>query len=256
MITVTPILPNNKREVRFVALGDVHGSYRMAAKAVEEARKRLGTIDAVFCVGDMEANRNAKDAAGVATGAGHKRWVGEFPKVIAGSVAIDAPIWFIGGEHEPWAMLDARGPGELYPGFDFLGRAGVEKILGMRVGFLSGVLSDSFALELGARSGRDERAGYVEAELVALHRGAERLTGLDLLITHDWPSGIIENRGTEDVLDLVTRHRPSLHICGHHHLRMTTTIGTTQVEMLGDVASGRAGYETFVFNPKRGVERV
>jgi hypothetical protein len=37
---------------------------------------------------------------------------------------------------------------------------------------------------------------------------------------------------------------------------MTTTIGTTQVEMLGDVASGRAGYETFVFNPKRGVERV
>lgn len=236
-----------KKSVSFVALGDVHGSFRQAAKLIEQARKSMGEIDFVVCVGDVEANRSAKDAVGVATGGGHRRWVGEFPKVLSGAVKLGVPVWFIGGEHEPWATLDARGPGEMSENLSFLGRAGVEEIEGLRIGFLSGIYGEASAMGLGERSSRDERACYVVAEVEALRRGAKRLGGLDVLITHDWPTGIIDDRGDETVEELVRKLKPKLHICGHHHIRLTSSVGSTSVEAIADVTQGRRGWEGFVF---------
>lgn len=236
-----------RKSVRFAALGDVHGSFKQASKLMEQARKSMGGLDFVLCVGDVEANRSAKDAVGVATGGGHRRWVGEYPKVVSGVVVLGAPVWFIGGEHEPWATLDARGPGEMAENLHFLGRAGVEEILGVRVGFLSGVYGDASSMGLGDRSSRDERACYVAAEVEALRRGAKRLGGIDVLVTHDWPTGIFDGRGDQTVADLVKKLKPKLHLCGHHHIKMTSDIGRTAVEAVADVSQGRKGWEGFVF---------
>jgi len=235
------------KDVRFVALGDVHGSFKQAAKLLEQAQKSLGEIDFVLCVGDVEANRSAKDAVGVATGGGHRRWVGEYPKVLSGSILIGSPVWFIGGEHEPGATLDARGPGEMADNIHFLGRAGVEVMSGIRVGFLSGTHGEASSMGLGDRSSRDERACYVAAEVEALRRGAKRLGGIDVLVTHDWPTGLIEGRGDEVVEALVRKLKPQLHLCGHHHIKLTSAIGKTSVEALADVTQGRRGWEGFIF---------
>jgi hypothetical protein len=244
-------VPSKNREktksVRFVALGDVHGSFKQAAKLIDQAKKSIGEIDFVLCVGDVEANRSAKDAVGVATGGGHRRWVGEYPRVLSGAIVISSPVWFIGGEHEPWATLDARGPGEMADNIHFLGRAGVEVMSGIKIGFLSGVHGEASGMGLANRSSRDEKACYVAAEVEALRRGAKRLGGIDVLITHDWPTGVIEGRGDDVVEALVRKLKPTLHLCGPHHIKLTSEIGTTSVEALADVSQGRRGWEGFVF---------
>lgn len=213
-------------------------------------------MDAVLCVGDMEANRNARDAAGVATGKGHRRWVGEFPKVVAGEIEIPAPLWFIGGDHEPWARLDSRGPGELVPGIHFLGRAGVRDVNGLKVAFLSGVRGAASEGDLFSRTGRDERACYVEIELVALERSIRRHDTIDVLLTHDWPAGILPDIGSDDVRRLLDASSPSLHLCGHHHQRRSALLGGTQIEALGCVTQDSDGFSAFVKHSDGSVERV
>lgn len=245
------------RELRFMALGDVHGAFRRAAALAEAARTDLGgQLDVILSVGDLEANRNARDAAGVATGKGHRRWVGEFPKVLNGDIEIPAPLYFIGGDHEPWATLDSRGPGEMYPDVHFLGRAGVRDLMGLQVGFLSGVRGDASEGDLFSRYGRDERACYVEIELVALSRSLKKSGKVDILLTHDWAAGADPERGSEDVRTLLDTARADLHLCGHHHQRLSTIIGGTRVEALSDVLSDEGGYATFVKKRSGVIERV
>jgi len=244
-------------EVRFVALGDVHGSFDQAAKLIAAGRRSLGgKLNAVLCVGDLEANRNARDAAGVATGRGHKRWVGEFPKVLSGDIVLGAPLWFIGGDHEPWATLDSRGPGEIYPGLNFLGRAGVRDVAGLRVGFLSGIRGSASGGDLFSRMGRDERACYVEVELIALARGLERAGGVDVMITHDWPTGMLPDVGSADVRQILDIAQAKLHICGHRHMRRSELFGATNTEALADVLSGKKGWAAFVRKRSGVIERI
>lgn len=232
-------MPSLLPELRVVVLGDVHGAFRAAIADVKAAQRDLGTADIVLCVGDVEANRNARDAAGVATGRGHKRWVGEFPQVLDGRLEFPAPFMFIGGEHEPWQALDVRGPGELARNVSFLGRAGVKEIGGLRVGFLSGVYGEISHRDLGDRWGRDERCCYVEAELIALRRGAKRKGKVDVLLTHDWPSGLLGDLGDDQIRDLTHTLAPQLHVCGHHHLRVSGVSNGVPVEALAEV--GTAG---------------
>lgn len=240
-----------------MALGDIHGAFSRAAEAVRRGRDDLGgRLDVVLSVGDLEANRNARDAAGVATGKGHRRWVGEFPKVLSGEIEIGAPLWFIGGDHEPWATLDSRGPGEVYPDVHFLGRAGVRDVGGLRVGFLSGVRGDASAGDLFSRLGRDERSCYVEVELVALSRSLARHNGVDILLTHDWPTGAVVDVGSEDVRTLLAQAQAQLHLCGHRHVRHSAMIGETRMEALADIISGDDGYATFVRKRSGAIERV
>jgi lariat debranching enzyme len=243
--------------VRFVALGDVHGSFSQAAKLITAGRRSLGgKVDAVLCVGDLEANRNARDAAGVATGRGHKRWVGEFPRVLSGEIELGAPLWFIGGDHEPWATLDSRGPGEIYPELHFLGRAGVRDVAGLKVGFLSGVRGAASGGDLFSRMGRDERACYVEVELIALARGLERAGGVDVLVTHDWPTGMLPDMGSDDVRQILDIAQAKLHICGHRHMRRSELFGTTHTEALADVLAGKKGWASFVRKRSGLIERI
>lgn len=224
-------------ELRVAVLGDIHGAFRAAAAAAGAAAKALGRVDVVLCVGDVEANRNARDASGVATGRGHRRWVGEFPRVVSGALSFPAPVWFIGGEHEPWHALDVRGPGELAAGFSFLGRAGIKEVGGLRVAFLSGVRGTVSEADLGDRLGRDERCCYVDTELIALKRSARRKGRVDLLVTHDWPAGLVDGRGDAHMAELAVVTEPQLHLCGHHHERLSGTANGVPVEALADIGS-------------------
>lgn len=219
-------------------VGDVHGNFSQLVKVLDQLHEFDPSVKSALCVGDVEANRNARDAAGVATGRGHRRWVGEFPSVASGDLVLPLHVHFIGGEHEPWHMLDVKGPGMLAPNISFLGRAGVRTIDGFSVGFLSGVFGSASDRGLGDRLGRDERACYVSAELAALRRSASKAGRLDLLLTHDWPSGVLSGVGDFHIADLVYELEPALALCGHHHKFEATRLDTTPVlalpEIVGD----------------------
>ena len=241
--------------VRFVALGDLHGSFAKASEVMNEAAEALGGLDLALCVGDAEANRNAKDAAGVATGRGHRRWVGEFPSVLKGSIVLPAPLYFIGGDHEPWATLDAQGPGDLGGNVHFMGRAGVREIKGLNIAFLSGVRGMASEGDMFSRHGRDERACWVRAEMIALERAISRRDRIDILMSHDWPDEVLGEEGDEDMARVGLTAAPALHLCGHRHRVAEGVYGTTDVLALADVTSA-GGWAAFKRRRNGSIERV
>ena len=241
--------------VRFVALGDIHGSFAKATEAMQHAAEVLGGLDLALCVGDAEANRNAKDAAGVATGRGHRRWVGEFPAVLRGDITLPAPLFFIGGDHEPWATLDAQGPGELGGGVHFMGRAGVRELMGLNIAFLSGVRGPASDGDMFSRHGRDERACWVRAEMIALERAISRRDRIDILMSHDWPDEVLGEEGDPDLARIGLAASPNLHLCGHRHRDAVGSYGRTEVVALADITSEN-GWAAFKRLRNGSVERV
>ena len=235
------------------ALGDVHGQWRQAAGLVISACAQAGVEPAdlamILQVGDAEPLRSEAEIAQV-PGPKHYRKLGDFPEVVSGDIVMAAPLYFIAGNHEPFESLDAdggliQGHGDLAPNVTYLGRAGVVTIDGLRIGFLSGIY--------GEATYRRSREGTLERRVGkhAVHYTAQEYDdalsavqpGVDVLLTHDWPSGIAEKTGyfgevgDERVRALIELSGALLSLHGHMHFAHRATIGVTEVACLTIVSS-------------------
>ncbi|GAB3141761.1 hypothetical protein GCM10027290_15020 [Micromonospora sonneratiae] len=229
--------------VRVLVVGDVHGEFELLAEWSAAYRRSHGPLDAILAVGDVEPNRDEVDAAGV-YGPAKYRKLGDFPLVLDGLLDLGAPLYFIGGNHEPWPALDEAGPGWWSDGAYFLGRSGVTDVVGLRVAYLSGIYSARITDTAKARreSIRD-RTYYTGDEVARVERAAGRTGQVDILLTHDWPSDITEpirdrSVGRPELRRLCQRIRPRLHLCGHMHHRHRALVGSTEVVCLGHIKSG------------------
>ena len=231
-------------------LGDVHGKWREAMALVETACAQAGIqaseLAFILQVGDAEALRDEADA-GQVIGPAKYRKLGDFPEVISGDIVVPAPLYFIAGNHEPYAALDAdgglvEGAGMWGPGVTYLGRSGVVEIAGLRVGFLSGIFGEhayrlSEADSLKRRLGR-QAAHYTAQELDKLRVALN--AGVDILVTHDWPTDVAEAGhfgppGDVRIRKLIEGYKPILSLHGHMHTPASAVIGDTQVECLAIV---------------------
>lgn len=95
---------SNQSSTTFLAIGDVHGQWHCVVDAINEATEILGhASDLVLQVGDAEALRNEADLATVHVPTKY-RSMGTFSALSPGDLA--CPAYFIGGNHEPYEMLD------------------------------------------------------------------------------------------------------------------------------------------------------
>jgi len=225
-------------DTRFALVGDIHGNFEVLAEALDAARGRWGQLDVVLAVGDVEPNRGFEDHLGV-VGPPRYRKVGDFPRILKGEIDLGVPLYFIAGNHDPYPALDEAGAGEWAPGVWWLGRWGITKIRDVNVGFLSGIYSPKYSdLLEPKRDHAKQRTYWHRSELEHLTRAARRYHGrVDVLLTHDWPSGAGTNRAGQPVGDpsmrqLVEKLRPRIHACGHMHYDHRARIGPTQVVCL------------------------
>ncbi|RKE17103.1 metallophosphoesterase [Streptomyces sp. TLI_171] len=225
---------------RVLVVGDVHGEFALLARLAAAVRAAHGPLDAILAVGDVEANRDEADAAGV-YGPAKYRKLGDFPLLTDARVDLGAPLFFIGGNHEPWPALDAAGPGEWAPGVHFLGRCGLAEVAGLRVAFLSGIHSSRVTdRPRPVRESLRDRNYYTAAELQRLTtEGSRSRGGVDVLLTHDWPAGLPgadvpgeRPVGRPELRTLTERLRPRHHLCGHMHRPLDARIGPTAVTCL------------------------
>src|SRR5262245_29566375 len=124
---------NRHPPVIFAAVGDVHGAQRAMVELVRR-RERAGdvAVAAVLQLGDFEGNRGEEDTRGREPDAE----LGDFPDFAAGRERFPWPVWFIGGNHEPYRWLDTLAPGdETASGCRWLGWCGAREIAGLRVGW-------------------------------------------------------------------------------------------------------------------------
>lgn len=221
-----------------VAIGDIHGRFLRLEQWLESLELSLGrAIDQVLAVGDVEAFQRADDHRRKSAKRGMPA---EFVEYAEGRRRFPWPLAFVGGNNEDFeALFDLSEGGELAPNVRYLGRVGAVKLAGLQVGFLSGIHAPRFLEAPRVRPRSLETAkheGYFRRE--ELDR-ALALKHLDLLLTHEWPRGLLPPRpkgsppvpgmpspwvGNPLARALVERVRPKWLLCGHSHRAFAATM--------------------------------
>jgi hypothetical protein len=229
--------------VRIGAVGDVHGSWQVAVRQLWELDDRVGGLDVVFQVGDGQAYRHPDESAGLHPDSRHRDVHSDYPSVVDGR-GPPAPVYFIGGNHEPWPALDDSGPGPWgRPDVSFLGRAGCVRLAGLVVAFLSGIGSAEVSdLDATQRVSPAQRAHWVHQELDTVRESAAAFGHVDVLLTHNWPASLGFDRHGQPAGDaaearLAADLHPTLYLCGHYHRRYSTSLDGIGVEAMGLVTA-------------------
>ncbi len=238
-----------------VGIGDIHGRFLRVQAWLETLEAALGRqVDAVFAVGDVEAFASADDHRRKAA---KKLLPAEFSEYVSGTRKLTRPFHFIGGNNEdfePLHPLQAGGP--LIPGADYLGRAGVTRVGGLEVGFLSGIYAPKhFGTPLEAPTTRElqKRAGYFCEDELKVFEGVR---SLGLMLVHEWPRGLVRRGkaarplrahrfpwiGNPVTRAVVKSVRPRWLWCGHSHVAYAASIDfgegeITRVACLDQAAS-------------------
>lgn len=231
----------------------------------EKSRKRR--LDFVLQVGDFEPHRDEADLSTMAAPAKYRQ-LGDFPAFARGEAQFPWPVWFIGGNHEPYGWLEAmEDGGQVLSNCSFIGRANIVSVQGLRVAGLSGIFKSEFfgvarppIEEFDFRSNK-EWIGWNEGDI-------ERLLSLgeaDVLLLHEWPCQFSDNQRhipsgeAWEWIELVLKKvRPQMVFCGHLHSRWRSAArvdgATIPVECLGQVSSGPDCFE--VYEVEDGVVRA
>ncbi len=232
--------------VRFAVVGDVHGAHRAMRASVRGREERLGvSVDFVIQVGDFEPHRDEVDVATMAAPRRHRR-LGEFHLFRDGRETFPWPVWFIGGNHEPYGFLDRLVSGdEAAPGVHYFGRVGVADLGGLRVVGVSGFEHPEGVRAAGTRPPVSEIRGkkkrlytwYTADDVDA----ALELGRCDVLVLHQWPRGAlraehaervrgnrrvfqVETVGSRAGRQLVEALAPRLVVAGHMHWAWRTML--------------------------------
>lgn len=204
---------------------------------VQDAQRRVGlAIDFVLQVGDFEPHRNEEDMKSMAAPSKYKR-LGDFPSVYSEDIEFPWPVFFIGGNHEPYGFLDQHPLGfELCTNCTYLGRTLAGKIQGVNICALSGVFNEKYfqqplpPVENIGRVSNKEYTYFRENHVEHLFAWESA----DVLVLHEWPIGVIAEEdqseferqrrslryssvGNEYAWLLMEHLKPTLVVAGHMH---------------------------------------
>lgn len=245
--------------IYFAAAGDIHGDHARLIERLEATIVRLGEpLAFVLQVGDFEPVRDERDLLTMA-GPERRRQLGSFHRVLSGELRYPAEIIFIGGNHEPYLWLDEFPEGaEIAPGIVYAGRAGVIERAGLRIAALTGIHSPK-RYELPVPEGWAERRTLLKEPTYFRRPHVERLLreeGVDILLTHDWPSGHFGPFGNPQTRALLHTLQPRLHLVGHMHrpTRKTVTHESGRSSLLialNHVGLGRGDIVVFKWDGKQ-----
>lgn len=251
-----------------LSVGDIHGKTKHLYGLVERQDP-----DLCLQVGDLEPIRNEGDMNQIATPSKY-RSMGQFKDLYDDERPFPAPTYFVAGNHEPWGYLDRHDPtltsanGELLPNLFYVGRYGVVEHDGVTIAGLSGNYGQTtYETHSDERQAWCERNDY-QARKASSHFRYDEVVSLldqcegrdvDVLLTHEWPDGLITrdeaetmaddapdhitaerilDYGVEPVRTLLDSIKPEYHFCGHVHHRLHRTIGDTDVICLGHIKDG------------------
>ena len=225
-----------------VGIGDIHGRFHRVQGWLAALEEALGReADLVFAVGDVEAFLCAEDHRRKAA---KRAMPAEFADYAEGRATLRHPFWFIGGNNEDFETLHPiPDGGELPGGCHYLGRAGVRRMEGLTVAYLSGITAPTQferPLEAPSTAATRKQAGYFrKPEVVRLVSEASQVE-VDLLLVHEWPKGIVRRSkgralrayrfpwiGSPVTREVLEHLRPSWLWAGHSHVPYATTFHHT-----------------------------
>lgn len=223
-------------EKYFAVVGDAHGEMcKLLSQLTEWERAHNKKLSFALQVGDFEPIRKTSDLDSLAAPKKF-RTLGDFPSFYTGKLKFPWPIYFIGGNHEPYGYLSTLNSGsQIAENVFFLGRAAKNKIEGLNVAGLSGVYSPKYYF---SKRPYVEQVGKVSNKRFTYYNCDDLNTlslegEADILLMHEWPAGIVkpEDRaffqeknialsslGNEHTTNLINQVKPSFIFCGHMHM--------------------------------------
>ncbi|MGF1489704.1 MAG: metallophosphoesterase [Prochloraceae cyanobacterium] len=131
---------NLKKDLYFAAVGDVHGDmYLMLNLLKKWEAKHCRSLSFILQVGDFEAHRHQKDLTTMDAPSKYKK-LGDFQAFYRSKAKFPYPIYFIGGNHEPYGFLDLYpNGGEIARNCYYFGRVGSIELAGLKIVGLSGI---------------------------------------------------------------------------------------------------------------------
>lgn len=271
-----------KENIYFAAVGDVHGHiYAMLDLLKKWEYEHSQSLAFILQVGDFEPHRNPIDLTTMDAPSKHKK-LGDFPDFYENKSQFPYPIWFIGGNHEPYGYLDLFPNGrEIIPNCHYLGRVNLVEIAELKIVGLSGIYKEdifekktrSSIKEIDFRSNSDY-ISFIESEIIqAMDYGQT-----DILLLHEWPSDIItpshlkyfeqyyfsnkyEKIGNEYSRLLLETLSPQLVLCGHLHKKYRNKIflpsgRLSNICCLANVNQGKESIAVFRLAPDKQIIEV
>ena len=273
---------SQEKQIYFAAVGDVHGDiYTMLGLLHSWEQKQQKALSFVLQVGDFEPHRHADDLLTMDAPTKYKQ-LGDFPDFYSGKADFPYPLYFIGGNHEPYGFLDNFPHGrEIAPNFNYLGRVNSIEVAGLKIVGVSGIYKpDLFAgksrptlEEINDRPNK-EYIGFIESEI----ERALNYNCADILLLHDWVSDIIspealalfqqrysnaryEQIGNEYARLLVETLQPQLVLCGHMHFKYRYSLPlsleiTSNICCLANVKQGKNAIAVFCLTPQKQIIEI
>lgn len=265
-----------EHEVHFAAVGDVHGQMHAMVRLLSDWERRAGRrLAFVLQVGDFEPTRDEEDLQTLAAPAKYRK-LGEFSDFHSGRSTFPWPIWFIGGNHEPYGFLDTMPNGGLVaPNCHYLGRAGRVELLGLRIVGLSGIFSPNGIegrppVSEIATTKKKLYTYFSQDDVTRALEGGPA----DIVMVHDWPERAV---APADQAELVGRRRyrtpegpgnayarmlvdlldPQLVLAGHLHWRYRSWITTTtRFAALGHIDTEREAFAVFRVDSEKAIVEI
>ncbi|MBX7222473.1 MAG: metallophosphoesterase [Blastocatellia bacterium] len=222
----------------FGAIGDVHGRMFRMVELLSATEQRLRRkLEFVLQVGDFEPHRDEADLHTMAAPSKYRR-LGDFPEFYNGKATFPWPVYFIGGNHEPYGYLDRFPAGaELIHNCQYLGRSGCLTVNSLNVVGLSGIYHADWYSQPRPEISRIASVSnksfmyFNESDVDPLLNREGRV---DILLLHEWPANIIDEADQaefeqvrrslrydsvgNEISELVVQWlKPKLVLCGHMH---------------------------------------
>ena len=256
-------------DLYFAAVGDVHGHiYTMMGLLQSWERKNKKSLAFVLQVGDFEAHRDESDLLTMDAPTKYKT-LGDFKDFYTNKAKFPYPLYFIGGNHESYGFLDRFTQGkEIATNFNYIGRVNQIELAGLKIVGVSGIYKPelfekqrpSFS-DIHSYSNKDY-IGFNQSEISQ----AMDCENADILLLHDWATGIISPEalelfkqrysnvryheiGNEYARLLIESLEPKLVLCGHLHFAYRCTFPlqskVSNICCLANVKQGKSSISVF-----------
>jgi lariat debranching enzyme len=250
-------MSRHSEPILFAAVGDVHGSHHAMVRLLGDWEKQHGqSLSFVLQAGDFEPVRDVMDLASMPVPEKYRK-LGDFADFREDRSEFPWPLWFIAGNHEPFAFLASvlRG-GQVARNCYYLGRGGQRDIDGLRVAYLGGISTQDGPVDKLPGRNWKGHAYFTEREVERAMAGGHA----DILLLHDWPLGAAspvdargkrraggpQGPGNESARLLVDLLRPRLVLAGHMHWPHRCRLSErTRFVALAHVDKGRDAFAVF-----------
>lgn len=262
----------NEKDTIFAAVGDVHGNMDMMVSLLKEMEVTTKKeIKFVLQVGDFEPHRSEEDLSTMAAPAKYRK-LGDFHKYYKNEKVFPWPIYFIGGNHEPYGFLELITCGDkVCHNCYYLGRANSKEISDLIVSGLSGICREDY---YSVARPKVEEIAIKSNKLYSYFNNDDiefllTIKKTDILMLHEWPSDIIRPTDEKEINALLQQLNydgvgnqysrllieflePQLVLCGHMHKNYRNQITTESGKLvnvccLSSVKQGKDSVALFSF---------